>query len=111
MASEMDQDVEIVVVDVEAVASGYRVSELMRSTVVNDRGERIGTIDDFVIGADDRVLFAVLQVGGFLGLGGRLVAVPYDSLLLADTVGKPKIVLPGATREALEQLPEFAYAS
>jgi hypothetical protein len=110
MASEMDQDVEIVVVDVGTVAGGYRVSELMRSTVVNDRGERIGTIDDFIIGGDDRVLFAVLQVGGFLGLGGRLVAVPYDSLLLADTAGKPKIVLPGATREALEQLPEFAYA-
>src|SRR5258708_32031427 len=71
MASEMDQDVEIVVVDVGTVAGGYRVSELMRSTVVNDRGERIGTIDDFIIGGDDRVLFAVLQVGGFLGLGGR----------------------------------------
>jgi hypothetical protein len=106
----MDQHVEIVVVDVAAVARGYRVSRLMRSTVVNDRDERIGTIDDFIIGGDDRVFFAVLQVGGFLGLGGRLVAVPYDSLLLADTAGKPKIVLPGATREALEQLPEFAYA-
>jgi hypothetical protein len=111
MASAMDQDVAIVVVDVGAVASGYRVSELMRSTVVNDRDERIGMIDDFIIGGDDRVLFTVLQVGGFLGLGGRLVAVPHDSLLLADTAGKLKIVLPGGTREALEQLPEFAYTS
>ncbi len=34
MASEMDQDVEIVVVDVGTVAGGYRVSELMRSTAL-----------------------------------------------------------------------------
>ena len=27
----------------------------------------------------------MLQVGGFLGLGGRLVAVPYDSLVIDDT--------------------------
>jgi hypothetical protein len=110
MPSETNQDIEIVVVDVEAVAGGFRVSELMRSTVVNDSDERIGSIDDFIIGADDRVLFAVLQVGGFLGLGGRLVAIPWDSFVLADDGGKLKIVLPGATREALKQLPEFTYA-
>jgi hypothetical protein len=97
------QAVELVVVDVEVVAKGYRASKLTGSDVVNDHDERIGTIDDIIIGRD-RVLFAVIQVGGFLGLGGRLVAVPYQSLILDD-----KIVLPGASRDELKKLPEFKY--
>ena len=100
------QAVELVVVDVEVVAKGYRASKLTGSDVVNDHDERIGTIDDIIIGRD-RVLFAVLQVGGFLGLGGQLVAVPYQALILDDT--GDKIVLPGASRDELKKLPEFKY--
>ena len=100
------QAVELVVVDVAAVAKGYRTSKLTGSDVVNDHDERIGTIDDIIIGRD-RVLFAVLQVGGFLGLGGHLVAVPYQALVLDDTGGKT--VLPGASRDELKKLPEFKY--
>src|SRR5512132_914791 len=61
------QAIELVVVDVTTVAKGYRTSKLTGSNVVNDHDERIGTIDDIIIGRD-RVLFVVLQVGGFLGL-------------------------------------------
>jgi len=57
--------------------------------------------------AGDRVLFAVLQIGGFLGIGSKLVAVPYNSLQI--TPGASKIVLPGASKSALERLPEFKY--
>ena len=100
------QGVELLVVDVHAVANGYRASKLIGSSVVNDQNEKIGTIEDIIIGRD-RVLFAVLQVGGFLHLGGHMVAVPYQSLVL-DEPGKVK--LPGATQEALKNLPEFKYA-
>ena len=96
--------VKLVVVDVATVAKGYRASKLKGETVVNDQNERIGTIDDIVIGGD-RALFAILQVGGFLGVGGHLVAVPYESLVL-DDAGK-KITLPGATKDQLKSLPEY----
>ncbi len=56
--------------------------------------------------AELRVLYAVLQVGGFLGLGAHLVAVPHDSFNF-DQNGK--ITLPGASREALRKLPEFVF--
>ena len=49
----------------------------------------------------------MLQVGGFLGLGGHLVVVPYDSLVIDDT--GQKIMLPGATKDALKKLSEFNY--
>jgi hypothetical protein len=53
------------------------------------------------------VHFAVLQVGGFLGVGARLTAVPYDSLVIDDK--GQKITLPGATKDELKKLSEFNY--
>jgi sporulation protein YlmC with PRC-barrel domain len=90
------------------VAKGYRVSKLIGSSVINDKSEKIGTVDDVIADKDKKQLnFAVLQVGGFLGLGGRLVAVPYDSLVIDDT--GQKITLPGATKDELKKLSEFNY--
>jgi hypothetical protein len=54
---------------------------------------------------------AILEVGGFLGLGGRRVAVEFSALSLRDSSGEAKIVLPGANKKTLEQLPEFGKAS
>jgi sporulation protein YlmC with PRC-barrel domain len=103
----LSQGVQLVVVDVHAVAEGYRASKLIGSSVVNDQNEKVGTVEDIIIGKD-KVLFAVLQVGGFLHIGGRMIAVPFQSLVLDETGSKIK--LPGATQEALKNLPEFKYA-
>jgi sporulation protein YlmC with PRC-barrel domain len=103
----LSQGIQLVVVDVHEVAEGYRASKLIGSGVVNDQNEKIGTIEDIIIGKD-KVLFAVLQVGGFLHIGGRMVAVPFQSLVLDENGAKIK--LPGATQEALKKLPEFKYA-
>jgi hypothetical protein len=103
----LPQDIHLVVVDVHEVAEGYRASKLIGSSVVNDQNDKIGTLEDIIIGKD-KVLFAVLQVGGFLHIGGRMVALPFQSLVLEDNGTKVK--LPGATKEALEKLPEFKYA-
>jgi hypothetical protein len=104
--SVLSQAVQLVVVDVNVVARGYRASKLAGSDVQNDRNEKIGTIDDIIIGRD-RALFAVLQIGGFLGLGGQLVAVPFESLQLDEPGGK--IVLPGASKDELKKLTPFKY--
>jgi PRC-barrel domain len=94
------------VVDVVAVAEGLRTGDLENKPVLNEKNERIGTIDDLIIGKD-RVLFGILQVGGFLGIGSHFVAVPYQSLRIDEA--PIKIVLPGASKEALKNLPEFRY--
>ena len=103
----LSQGIQLVVVDVHAVAEGYRASKLIGSSVVNDQNEKIGTIEDIIIGKD-KALFAVLQVGGFLHIGGHMVAVPFQSFVLDENGTKVK--LPGATQEALKKLPEFKYA-
>jgi sporulation protein YlmC with PRC-barrel domain len=100
--------VSLVKVDLAVVGQGYRMSKLIGSNVINDKNEKIGTVDDVVADKDKkRLSFAVLSVGGFLGLGKRLVAVPYDSLVI-DDAGE-KITLPGATKDELKKLSEFNY--
>lgn len=103
--AQAQKPVALVVVDVKAVALGYRASELTGKAVYNDAGNEIGKLDDFII-SRDRVLFAILSVGGFLGIGDRLVALPYTSL----RVKGDRIVVPGATKAALGKLPAFTYA-
>jgi hypothetical protein len=99
------QTVELVKVDVHKLAAGYRAS--IGSSVVNDANETIGKIDDLLGSSDGKQPYAVLSVGGFLGMGTRLVVVPYDTLKFADN----KVILPGGTKEGLKMLPEFKYAT
>jgi hypothetical protein len=101
------QAVKLVAVDVMAVGEGYRMSKLMGKNVQNDKDEKIGTLDDFVI--TKKSLFAILQVGGFLGVGGHLIAVPHDSLTISPD--GTKITLAGASKDAVKGLPEFKFKS
>lgn len=98
---------EVVVVDVVAVADGYRFSELKGADVVNPQGETVGELDDLVVVGKDRAVFAVIEAGGFLGIGSHLIAVPYKSLEISN--GGKRVLLPGATREQVKGLPEFKY--
>ena len=105
-AAAVKQTVELAKVDVTQVSAGYRASKIVGSTVVNDANESIGSVDDLLVSPDGKETYAVLSVGGFLGMGSKLVVVPYSSLQLGD-----KIVLPGGTKDGLNQLPEFKYAT
>ena len=89
------------------LAAGYRSSKIVGSPVVNDANEKIGEVDDLLVEPSDKVLFAVLSVGGFLGMGERLVVVPFSSLQISGN----KVMLPGGTKDTLNALPEFKYAT
>jgi PRC-barrel domain len=100
------QTVEIARVDVQKVAAGFRASKVIGSKVLNEANETIGKIDDLLVTRDGREPFAVLSIGGFLGMGTHLVVVRYDSLKFAAN----KIVLPGGTKDGLKMLPAFKYS-
>jgi hypothetical protein len=100
------QSVTIFRVDPVGVASGYRASKVIGANVLNDRGDGIGKIDDVIISSDGKAPYAVLSVGGFLGVGSRLVLVRYQDLNFANN----KVTLAGASKEQLMALPEFKYA-
>lgn len=99
------QTVTLMKVDPQSLATGYRASKLIGSSVVNEAGTTVGTIDDLIVTPNERVPYVVISVGGFLGLGTRYVAEPTSALEITDK----KIVLRGATKESLQSLPEFKY--
>ena len=106
-AQGKSQTVDIATVDIQTLPAGYRASKVIGSSVLNDANETIGKIDDVLVSPDGKAPFAVLSIGGFLGINSRLVVVPYDNLKLVDN----KIVLQGGTKDTLKMLPEFKYAA
>ncbi|MEO8715666.1 MAG: PRC-barrel domain-containing protein [Acetobacteraceae bacterium] len=80
-----------------------RAAALIGATVTNDQKQAIGTLSDILLDQNAKVTSAVLSVGGFLGVGSRLVIVPFADLHIeAD-----RIILPGATKVSLENLSAY----
>src|SRR3979490_2890686 len=96
------QEVGLTPLETTEVAKGYRAETLKLKPVVNEKNETIGRINDFIFGKDGNI-YVVLAVGDFTGLSGQLIAIPFRNLKLDDPSGY--IVLPGASRGALEKLP------
>jgi sporulation protein YlmC with PRC-barrel domain len=99
------QTVSLMKIDPASLATGYRTSKVVGSAVVNEANETVGTIDDLIVTPTEKVPFAVLSVGGFLGMGSKYVVVPFSSLQVKDK----QMVLPGATKDSLKALPGFKY--
>jgi hypothetical protein len=98
------QEVALTPMQATEVAKGYRADALKLKPVVNEKSETIGRINDYIFGKDGNI-YVVLAVGDFTGLSGHLIATPFRNLKLDDPSGY--IVLPGASRAALEKLPVF----
>jgi sporulation protein YlmC with PRC-barrel domain len=78
---------------------------LLGNDVYNGAGENLGTIKEFMIEmAAGRIGYAVLSFGGFLGMGDRLFAVPWQALKL-DTANK-RFTL-NVSKDKLKSAPGF----
>jgi len=92
---------------VSAQASGQWLgSDLIGTEVVTSTDEKLGSISDVVLERDGSVIAAVIDVGGFLGIGAKPVAVSFDSLTATPTENGEKIVV-ALTKEELNTAPEF----
>jgi sporulation protein YlmC with PRC-barrel domain len=98
--------------DVMTDNAGMRASKVIGSSVYNDQDQKIGSIDDLVIGSN-KGLSAVISVGGFLGMGSKMVEVPYDKLQFGNTKSSSdnRVVMPGVTKEQLTGMPDYHYAN
>lgn len=95
-------------VDSAALRNTRRASKIIGSNVYTSNNESIGEVEDILIpqGGDGKPV-AVISVGGFLGIGSKLVAVPYERLQL--NTESNRWMLPGATKESLNAQPTFSY--
>ena len=95
------------VTEAREVADGWSAKrQILGHAVYNDSSEKIGAVDDIIIAPDKSVTYAIIGAGGFLGVARHNVAIRVSQL----KVNGDKLVLPGATKEALKQAPEFEYA-
>lgn len=107
LAQGVPQTVTLMKVDPASLATGYRTSKVVGSSVVNEANETVGSVDDLIVTPSDQVPFAVLSVGGFLGMGTHYVVVPANALSVVDK----HMMLRGATKDSLKALPAFQYAN
>jgi sporulation protein YlmC with PRC-barrel domain len=93
--------------ELKTIARGWSATkQILGKPVYNDKSEKVGDVDDLIIAPDSASSYAIIGVGGFLGLGERQVAVPANHLKHIEG----RIVLPGATKDALHAMPSFQYA-
>jgi sporulation protein YlmC with PRC-barrel domain len=94
--------------EMRQVATGWSAKkQILGKDVYNDTGEKIGEINDLIVAPNKSLSYAIIGVGGFLGMGDHEVAVPVSKF--KQEMGK--IVLHGATKDALKAAPKFEYAS
>jgi sporulation protein YlmC with PRC-barrel domain len=93
--------------ELRQIATGWSAKkQILGKDVYNDGGEKIGEINDLIVAPNRSVSYAIVGVGGFLGMGEHEIAVPVSKF--KEQMGK--IVLRGATKDALKAAPKFEYA-
>src|SRR6476646_4525272 len=78
---------------------------ILGQDVYNEKDERVGSVEDIIVTPDKAISYGIINAGGFLGLTKHNVAIPVSQFKLVDK----KLVLPGATKDALKASPEFQY--
>lgn len=83
-----------------------RASDLIGADVINAEDEDIGDVDDIILTRDGKEVMVVMEIGGFLGLGEKLVSMPYSELRIAEDGEE---VYLATAKESLESAPDFRY--
>lgn len=98
----------VTVAEMKEVMLGWSAKkQFLGKPLYNDKGEKVGSIDDVIIGPDKTsVSYVIVGAGGFAGLGKHDVAIPVSQIKHEGG----KFILPGATKEVIKALPKFEYA-
>lgn len=88
-------------------AGDVSAKELLRQNVKNAANETVGDINDVLIAKDGKIAAVIVGVGGFLGLGEKNVALPFEQLTLATDSNGKLAVSTAATKESLQSAPEY----
>lgn len=90
-----------------SLAGSISAKDLINKSIKNAANESVGDINDVLIGSDGRVAAVIVGVGGFLGMGEKDVALPFDQLVLAKAADGDLAVSTSMTKEALQSAPEY----
>ncbi len=92
-----------------ANASGqhWRASALIGQSVRNAANETVGDINDIVLSSDGSIEHVLVGVGGFLGLGEKVVALKFDELSFIKNADGSYLISTTATKGSLESAQEW----
>ena len=88
-------------------AGEVMTNRLGGTRVFNAKGDVIGQINDVVIDSAGQAKTVVIGLGGFLGIGSKLVAVPFSAVKVGPVVESQRVVLLDVTKEQLEAAPAY----
>jgi sporulation protein YlmC with PRC-barrel domain len=83
-------------------------SDLMNKSIIGANNQRIGDINDLLMSDKGEIVGVLVGVGGFLGIGEKTVAIPFDSVKRSPGTNQ---LTASFTREQLEQAPTFVSRS
>ena len=96
----------VTVIERDDIVNGWSVKrQLLGQDVYNDKDEKIGKIEDIIIGRNRASSYGIVSAGGFLGIGAHDVAFPAGQFQMKND----RILLPGATKEQIRAMPPFEY--
>lgn len=84
------------------------ISEIYNQSVYDSANNKIGEVQDILLSPDGRATALIIGVGGFLGIGEKEVAVPFNALKRTTKDSKAYLTL-DASKDALKSAPGFKY--
>src|ERR1700704_3298082 len=84
------------------------ISEYYKEDVYDAKDAKIGDVEDVLLDKSGQVAAVILGVGGFLGIGEKDVAVPFNAIRVTEKNGKRYLVM-DTTKEALQSAPSYTY--
>jgi sporulation protein YlmC with PRC-barrel domain len=85
----------------------WRASKVVGLSVYNDKNESLGSINDLLTDKNGKIVAVVIGVGGFLGVGEQLVAIPFEKVKFVNepvaytgAANSPAPARPGTTTGA-----------
>jgi sporulation protein YlmC with PRC-barrel domain len=92
-------------------ADEWRASKLIGTSVYGPDNKSIGEINDVVIASNGGIKAVVVGVGGFLGVGEKNVALPFDALHVQRKENSASIekITVSFNKDELKNAPNFAY--
>src|SRR5215471_2384145 len=89
-----------------AASTEIDANKLIGRNIKNPQGDTVGEINSVAIDKDGKVRSVIVGVGGFLGVGEKNVALPWDSLTVSNN---GEDVVANVTKDQLKALPEHKF--
>jgi len=88
----------------ETLLRPRRATEIKGMAIRNSQGQSLGKIDELVIGTDGTITYAIMSHGGFLGIGDKLIPIPWKAVKQGKDDNS---LIVNIARETLEKAPSF----